>query len=338
MVFNGFGCGPFGREQSPFSFLADYHRHMRYIAHPEAELVVSLVNQAVEAAFSEHGHGSVRMPPKLYVTIGPGDFRTMPAYLPSAGIAGVKVVNVHPENPSIGLPTVMALLIILDIQTGIPLAILNATSLTDLRTGAAGAVATKYLCPKKSIVLGMIGAGRQAVALARAIAAEKEITTIKVSSRTVSSARQFCTSFPDIDCRVVTPEDACGADVLVTATPSRQPLVRDEWISEGTHINAMGADAPGKEELDPALLGRSRVFVDDLAQAVHSGEINVPVAAGLFHPDLVAGTIGEVVNGARGRLNAEEITIFDSTGLAIQDLAIAALAMKQKGGVELPFP
>jgi alanine dehydrogenase len=278
------------------------------------------------------------MPPKLYVTIGTGDFRTMPAYLPSAGIAGVKVVNVHPDNPSIGLPTVMALLIILDVGTGTPLAILNATALTDLRTGAAGAVATKYLCPEKSIDLGMVGAGRQAVALARAISVEKEIRTIKVSSRSLSSARRFCKSFPGIDCRVVSPEDACDTDVLVTATPSRVPLIRDEWIADGTHINAMGADAPGKEELDPALLSRARVFVDDLSQAVHSGEMNVPVASGLYQPDRVAGTIGEVVNGLLGRLNREEITIFDSTGLAIQDLAVAALALKQKGGIELQFP
>ncbi len=311
---------------------------MRYIARPEAELTLPLVNRAVEAAFSEHGHGSVQMPPKLYVTIGTGDFRTMPAYLPSAGIAGVKVVNVHPDNPSVGLPTVMALLIILDVGTGTPLAILNATALTDLRTGAAGAVATKYLCPEKSIDLGMVGAGRQAVALARAISVEKEIRTIKVSSRSLSSARRFCTSFPGIDCRVVSPEDACDTDVLVTATPSRVPLIRDEWIADGTHINAMGADAPGKEELDPALISRARVFADDLNQAVHSGEMNVPVALGLYHPDRVAGTIGEVVNGLLGRLKREDITIFDSTGLAIQDLAVAALALKQKGGIELQFP
>ncbi|HDS62762.1 MAG TPA: ornithine cyclodeaminase family protein, partial [Methanofollis liminatans] len=103
------------------------------------------VNRAVEAAFREYGEGLVQMPPKVYVTLPKGDFRTMPAYLPSMGIAGVKIVNVHPENPRSGLPTVMALTIILDIDTGMPQAVLNATELTDLRTGAAGAVAAQYL-------------------------------------------------------------------------------------------------------------------------------------------------------------------------------------------------
>jgi len=126
--------------------------------------------------------------------------------------------------------------------------------------------------------------------------------------------------------------------VLVTATPSTTPVIRSEWIYEGTHINAIGADAPGKEELDPALLRRAQVFVDDPAQAIHSGEINVPIRTGLYRADELAGTLGEVVIGKKQRPGADTITIFDSTGLAIQDLAIAKIAMQHGRKIELPFP
>ena len=109
-------------------------------------------------------------------------------------------------------------------------------------------------------------------------------------------------------------------------------------MQEGTHINAIGADAPGKQELDPSLLKRAQIFVDDLSQAVHSGEINVPISRGIFTPEEIAGTLGEVVIGIKQRASPDQITIFDSTGLAIQDLAIAAIAMRNGQTIDLPFP
>lgn len=278
------------------------------------------------------------MPPKMYITLPQGDFRTMPAYLPSLGIAGVKVVNVHPGNPSRGLPTVMALTIILDIATGKPDAILNATALTDLRTGAAGAIAAKHLAPKKEVVMGVVGTGRQAEAQVNATAQELTITSLMVWSRNPVHAEKFCNRMNRFDCRARPLEQACDCDLLVTTTPSREPIVRGDWIRDGTHINAIGADAPGKEEIDPALLPRARVFVDDYAQATHSGEINVPIAQGRFRPEDIAGTLGEVVTKRKGRRSPDEITIFDSTGLAIQDLAIAKIALQHGTAIVLPFP
>ena len=127
---------------------------MQYFTDTDMGLDIGEVNMAVESAFSDHGKGLVEMPPKVYITLPDGDFRTMPAYLPSLAIAGVKIVNVHPNNPAKGLPTVMALTVILDIDTGQPTAVINATRLTDMRTGAAGAVAAKYLSARKEIVLG----------------------------------------------------------------------------------------------------------------------------------------------------------------------------------------
>ncbi|MDD1668850.1 MAG: NAD(P)-binding domain-containing protein [Methanomicrobiales archaeon] len=311
---------------------------MRYYHDSEKGLDYGAVNKAVEAVFREHARGHVQMPPKLYITFEHGDFRTMPAYVPALGIAGVKVVNVHPDNRTAGLPTVMALTVILDVDTGVPKAIINATRLTDMRTGAAGAVAAKYLSPKKEAVLGVIGSGNQAEAQVEAISRELSITGIRIWSREEKNAEAFSRRFRKFSARATSLEKACDADVVVTTTPSRKPLVMHEWIHEGTHINAIGADAPGKEELDPLILKKAKVFVDDRPQAIHSGEINVPISKGLFHAHDIAGTLGEVVVGVKGRKKPDEITVFDSTGLAIQDLAIAGLAMEAGKWVDLPFP
>ena len=314
-----------------------YQSFMRYYPDPDQGLDIGDVNRAVEAAFADHGNGLVQMPPKVYITLPTGDFRTMPAYLPSLGIAGVKIVNVHPGNRDVGLPTVMALTLILDPATGQPTAILNATRLTDMRTGAAGAVAAKYLAPKKECVLGVIGTGRQAEAQVLATAQVLSLTKVRVWGRNPAHAEAFAARLAPLDAESVSIEHACDCDVLVTTTPSRAPIVKNEWIHEGTHINAIGADAPGKEELDPAILYRARVFVDDPAQAFHSGEINVPIKKGLYEPWMIAGTLGEVVIGRQKRENPDEITVFDSTGLAIQDLAIASIAIRQAIGMDLPF-
>ncbi|GAB6286942.1 MAG: alanine dehydrogenase [Methanoregula sp.] len=310
---------------------------MQYFPDPGPDLDPALVNSAVESAFADHGNNRVQMPPKMYVTLPQGDFRTMPAYLPSLSIAGVKVVNVHPGNPALGLPTVMALTIILDIATGTPTAILNATRLTNLRTGAAGAVAAKYLCPKKEIVLGIVGTGQQAAAQVRAIAQELVIREVRVWSRNPEKAGAFAAGLGLRKSHSVTLEQACNCDLLVTTTPARSPIVKSEWIHEGTHINAIGADAPGKQELDPEILRRASVYVDDPEQAIHSGEINVPIANGTFTRDDIRGTLGEVVTGKKRRTSSREITVFDSTGLAIQDLAIAHIAMQRGGSIDLPF-
>src|SRR5512136_623784 len=311
---------------------------MQYFTDTDMGLDLGQVNLSVESAFADHGRGLVQMPSKVYITLPGGDFRTMPAYLPSLSIAGVKIVNVHPNNPLQGLPTVMALTIILDLATGQPVAIINATRLTDMRTGAAGAVAAKHLSPKKEIVLGVIGTGRQAEAQVAAISRELRIREIRVFGRNPVHVRKFADRFMEYPCIAVSIEKACDCDILVTTTPSTSPIVRSEWIHEGTHINAIGADAPGKEELDPSLLRRAQVFVDDPAQAIHSGEINVPIRNGSYRATDIAGTLGEIVTGRKQRAGPDTITIFDSTGPAIQDLAIAKIAMNHGKTFDLPFP
>jgi alanine dehydrogenase len=311
---------------------------MKYYATPGTSLEVHEVNHAIEEIFAEHGRGKVQMPPKLYITLPEGDFRTMPGYVPALNIAGVKIVNVHPHNRKEHLPTVMALTIILDVGTGLPEAIINATALTDMRTGAAGGIAAKYLATDSSATLGVVGSGRQAAAQIASITAERGIQEIFIWSRTEAHAEKLADAWESHDAHAATLERCCGCDIVVTTTPVRTPIIKNEWIHEGTHINAIGADAPGKEELDPRILTRARVFVDDRDQAIHSGEVNVPIRRGLFRAEDIAGTLGEVVLGRKKREKKEEITVFDSTGLAIQDLALAHLVVQRAEGIVLPFP
>jgi len=310
---------------------------MQYYPAPEEVINMKDLISAVTSAFKDHGAGQSIMPPKSYVTLPGGDFRTMPSYIPSLNTAGVKVVNVHPENRTIGLPTVMALMILLDPPTGKPLAVMNATSLTDLRTGASAAVATSVLTRKKTGTLGIIGSGRQAESGLLALSQVYEPEEVLVWSRNTHHADKFAERHSDISIRSTDIKTAAGADVLLTVTPSKTPLIHDEWIADGAHINAMGADAPGKQELDPDILKRAEVFVDDVNQAVHSGEINVPIRDGKYYPEEISGTLGEILNGVVHRSSPDGITIFDSTGIAITDLAAAHLALGKGTTIPLPF-
>ncbi|QSQ21526.1 ornithine cyclodeaminase family protein [Pyxidicoccus parkwayensis] len=282
---------------------------------------VELGLTAVERAFRAHGLGEALMPPKVYLSLPKydGDFRAMPAFLD--GSAGVKWVNAHPRNPEKhNLPTVRALYILSDPDTASPLAILDGTLLTAWRTGAAAGVASKFLAKKGPRTLGLVGSGVQArvfIDAHRAIYGELELLLSDVSESAAKALQA------EKGGRVASLQEACGADIVCTSTPVRSPIVKREWIRAGTHINAMGADAPGKQELEPRILTDGRVFIDDTEQATHSGEVNVPLHDGLFKEEQIAGTLGEVVAGKKRGRSGDEITVFDSTGLALQDVALA---------------
>ncbi len=286
--------------------------------------------EVVEKAFELHAKGKTQMPPKVYLTFEKGDLRAMPAYLD--GKAGIKWVNSHPENPKKGLPTVMAVLIYNDPETGFPLAIMDGTHITNFRTGAAGGIASKYLARKNSKVFGFIGCGRQAYTQFLALREVFDIELVKaydIVKKNADKFAKFCESF-GVSAMVCSIEDACDCDVLTTTTPSRKPVVKSEWVKEGTHINAIGADAPGKQELEEEILLKAKIVVDDLDQAMHGGEINVAVSKGKIGKENIYATLGEIVAGMKkGRESEEEITIFDSTGLAIQDIAVADLVFRK---------
>jgi len=292
--------------------------------------------EIVENAFKAHGQGLTQMPAKIYLHLDKynGDFRAMPAYVKEPEACGIKWVNVHPDNKKYGLPSVMALIILSDSKTGFPLAIMDGTSITNLRTGAAGAVAAKYLARTDSKRIALIGCGVQATTQLMALREVFPISTVSVFDSLEPQANAFIKKtrslVPKIKKHATIAECLNGADIIVTTTPSREPIVQSQWVAKGAHINAIGADAKGKEELDPKILTRAKVVVDDITQALHSGEINVPVAKNLFRKSQIYADLGEIVTEKKaGRQARDEITLFDSTGLAILDIALAQYAYLQ---------
>jgi alanine dehydrogenase len=286
------------------------------------------VINVVEEAFRMCGEGKGKMPAKVYLSVEHGDFRAMPAALP--GCAGMKWVNVHPGNPSRGLPSVMAVLIYSDPETGYPLAIMDATEITAYRTGAAAAIASKYLARRSPHTMGVVGAGYQAYT--QILAHAELFNPISISASDISKAAvdRLAQSLPHFSIRKCSIQEAVASDVVCTLTPSRSPVVEREWIGPGTHINAVGADAPGKQELDPSILKEAIVVVDDLTQASHSGEINVPIQRGIYSVADVYGTLPEIVAGKKkGRTDNGAITVFDSTGIAVEDIAVAKLLFEK---------
>ena len=295
--------------------------------------------ETVEQVFREKGYGRTQMPPKMYLTFDEyrGDVRVMPSFLQTMDSAGVKIVNVHPDNPAkFGLPTVMAVIVLVDPKNGLVSSIMDGAYITSMRTGAAAAVATKYLARKDSRVLGLVGAGVQArtqlMALSRVLPDLEEVRVWSLPESTIDAfidEQKKLYSFGFNRCRSC--EDCvAGSDVVSTVTPATTPMVPFGSVSKGTHINAMGADAPGKEELDPRVLLNAKVVVDDMLQAIHSGEINVPISKGVLKESDIYGELSEIVTGTKkGRESDSEVTIFDSTGLSLLDVSAATIVYKR---------
>ena len=278
----------------------------------------------VETAFRDWTEGKGEMPSKVYLKVKDGDFRAMPAALP--GAAGMKWVNVHTGNPAKGLPTVMAVLIYNDPATGYPLAIMDATEATAFRTAATSAIASKYLARKDSRTLGIVGAGRQSYYHIIAHQQIFKLNEIRVWDILPGATERLIESLKNMPIKKCSIEKVVKADIVCTLTPAQHPVVEKKWLVPGTHINAVGADAEGKEELEPAILNEALLVVDDLRQASHAGEINVPVSKGLLKKDQIYAELGEIIAGRKkGRTDNQTITLFDSTGLAIEDIAVAKL-------------
>ncbi len=288
----------------------------------------------IEKAFELYGRAQVQMPPKMYLTFDKGDLRCMPIYIPAMNTAGVKNVNVHPAN--VRLPAVMATITLIDPETGFPLAIMDGTHITRMRTGAAGGVAAKYLSRADSVTAACIGTGTQAATQLEALLITRPgISKVVLFDIRKESMEHFARLVRQkhgliATCASSVKEAVKNADIVTTTTTVRSPIVKSDWIRPGTHINAIGADAKGKQELDPAILKRSKVVIDNWQQASHSGEINVAVAEGLITRKDIHADIGEIATNKKpARENDKEITIFDSTGLAIQDISAATMIYRK---------
>ncbi len=287
--------------------------------------------EAVREAFVAYARGEWSMPPKVYVPAYPaGDFRAMPAL--GAGHAALKWVTSFPGNPERGLPTVMGLVLVSDASNGMLKAILDAGAVTALRTGAAAVLAAETLGRADAGSAAVVGAGVNGRAAARTFLASGRDVLIW----DVDPARSEAAAV-ELGAKVAgSREEALAADLVVTMTPGREALFAPGSLRPGQHVSLMGADGPGKTEIAVEELLRTHVFCDDWEQASHNGELAHAVEAGKITREDVT-QLGDVLVGrAPGRQSTDDITTFDSTGLAIQDLAIALAAIEHAEELDLP--
>jgi ornithine cyclodeaminase/alanine dehydrogenase-like protein (mu-crystallin family) len=284
-------------------------------------------------AFERYGRGEWSMPAKVYLDSPPhGDFRAMPAL--GEGLALLKWVTSFPGNSARGLPVVRGEVLLSDAETGEELAVIECSSVTALRTGAAAAVSAQALAADGAASVGIIGCGVNGTWAARCLAAAGYGPGVCADPR-VDPAEALA---DELGWRAGDRGEAAGQDVVVTVTPGEELVILESDLRPGQHVGVLGADAHGKQEVDLAAIERCRLFCDEWAQASAGGELANAVDAGLIRRDDVT-QLGDVLTGsAGGRSSDEEVTLFDSTGLAIQDLAIvqAVLAAWRAGRIEAP--
>jgi len=295
-------------------------------------LTMEMTLEAVEAAFREHGQGTTLVPDRIgmYLDQYHGVIGVMPGYMEGMRAAGVKVICHHEDNPKKhNLPASAGLVVYHDPTTGMPLAIMDCAYITMMRTGAATGVSVKYLARADTRVLGIVGAGAQASSQVAAVSHVRSLTKVKAFDIDPDATKRLLKEIADLGLEteaVGNPEEACAdVDILVTCTPARSPFIQGEWIRKGMHVASVGADMPHKSELHPDVYGRADKWVTDLInQALITGEIRDAVEQGAISEETLHATLGEIVAGHKpGRENDEEITIFKSTGMAIQDVATA---------------
>lgn len=305
-------------------------------------------NSCVEQAYRMHGAGRYYMDPKGHIVLDkyPGEWEAMPSYIEEPEAAACKWVSIRERNrDQFDLPTVFSILIYTHPETGFPLAICDGSYHTVMRTGAAGAVSAKWLARKDSKCLAIVGAGHMAVGTLATCNEVFKWQEVRVWSRTQKTLDAFVREEQpkyenfSICASTELKRVVEGADVVVTVTPARGAIVMEEWIAPGTHIAAIGADKGGDQELDPKIVQNARIFVDDIRQCRTDGEINVPLQQGIIKEEDIAGEIGEVIFGKKpGRTSDTEITLFDSTGIALQDSATVPMeyerAMAAGVGIE----
>jgi alanine dehydrogenase len=286
--------------------------------------------ERVREGFVEYAGGEWQMPPKVYLDSYPhGDFRAMPAK--GAGMAILKWVTSFPRNPEAGLPVVMGMICVSSITDGVPLALVDVRSVTALRTGAVAAVAAQELAREDAETVGILGCGLHGAWAARCLAAAEYGPGVCFDPNPEAAGRLA----GELGWEAGGREDALACDVVTCVTPGYEPIVLEQDLRPGLHLNMLGADGPGKAEAEVAAVTKAELFCDDWEQASHGGELTGAVSAGLVTRD-DARELGAVLTGAApGRSGPEATTLFDSTGLAIQDLAIclALLASHRAGRV-----
>jgi len=273
--------------------------------------------ERVREGFVEYAGGEWVMPPKVYLDAYPnGDFRAMPAK--GAGLAILKWVTSFPHNPAAGLPVVMGMICVSSAADGEPLALVDVRSVTALRTGAVAAVAAQELAREDAVTVGILGCGLHGTWAARCLAAAEYGPGVCFDPNPEAAGRLA----GELGWEAGSREEALACDVVTCVTPGSEPVVLESDLRPGLHLSMLGADGPGKAEAQVEAVARAKLFCDEWEQASHGGELTGAVAAGLVTREDVT-ELGDVLTGsAEGRPGPEAVTLFDSTGLAIQDLSI----------------
>ena len=273
--------------------------------------------ERVRDGFVEYAGNEWQMPPKVYLDASPnGDFRAMPAK--GAGLAILKWVTSFPGNPEAGLPVVMGMICVSSAVDGEPLALVDVRAVTALRTGAVAAIAAQELAREDARTVGIVGCGLHGTWAARCLAAAEYGPGVCFDPDPERAGRLA----GELGWEVGAREDTLACDVVTCVTPGNEPVIREADLRPGLHLNMLGADGPGKAEAEPEAVARCDLFCDEWAQASHGGELTGAVEAGLVTREQVA-ELGAVLTGSHpGRSAQDRVTLFDSTGLAIQDLAL----------------
>ena len=285
--------------------------------------------EVVEAAFRNHEKGEDILPDKLIFKVPGGIAACMASMLPGQNVLAMKLGQGREENPRRGLPNIISTISLFDPDTGKPLAVMDGSLITGLRTGAAAAVAVRHLARPDSEVVTLVGAGFQGSHALAAVARVRPFRRAFVYDIYPEAVDRFVQGVaPRLPVPLEPVRDLAAAiaasDVVVTSTNTTSPVVQGEWVRPGTHLSCMGADQPWKQELSDDLHPRCVIFGDHIDQICHLGEISQPLEKGFIQRDQIRGTLGQVITGAiAGRTSPEEITLFDGTGMAIQDAAVA---------------
>ena len=311
---------------------------IRLLSQRDLDQVLTLdeVINVVEEGFAAEAAGTITTFPVVmeHIPAHNAFFGIKSGYVPSTETLGLKVAGFWPPPEGSPAPGHFAVIFLLDGETGTPLAFMDGNLITTLRTGAAGAVAAKYLARSESNTVGVIGAGVQGRIQVQALAELFELSDVRVWDQSHDAVARYVEAMSGqmfVVQPVASPQEAVSeADIIVTATPSTRFLVDAGWVATGTHVNAIGADARGKQEMDPRLFTRAKVVVDKLSQCRELGDLQQPLRQGLIKESDVHAELGEIVAGKKtGRTRPEEITIFDATGVSFQDLVTAKLAYER---------
>ena len=306
----------------------------------ESILKMEEVIEAVEGAFADYARGRWVIPSRTHFNLPEGVILSMPSFLSpgegAGGILGAKLVSVFPGNPEKGFPLIYGLYLLYDPTTGSPLALIDGVYLTGVRTGAASAVATKYLSRSDSKALGIIGTGVQAGFQLKAILTVRAIEVCYFFDKIEDRARKFAEDYSDklgVKLEVLSsPDEVVGkSDVVVTATTSPIPVVSGSSLREGTHLNVIGAFTPETREVDSEAVKKACLFVDSYEGALsEAGDLLIPMGEGVISREDIRGELSEVVTGIKpGRTTRDEITLFKSVGFAIEDAAVGRLAYEK---------